>query len=922
MVTSIDNNVLLGYYQSRAGLTTGGSSLSSFGARKKTAPTAPWNQTSTTVDPRVTVKNALLGRKFVDENASKLDLPGASTDYRKLFALYSGLSTLMGVAEQAGAKTVTDSDRARIDRAFARGLAEITDYIADVDLEQARVIQGTASTSAKTKLGVPRNKTEYVTPPLVSGASTNEVPAFVGNVQFSIAVKKSGTTVNVPIDLAGMGGQTRSLVNVAAFMNQQLQAAGVDARVASQRIAGGPKYAKVDGKDVKIGTNPDQFALKFNVATGEALSFSAPATAGAVYMAQDVGNPDPDGKAATKDSTAASQFLKFQTDNAAVPAPLQKPGEPNWVDGRVFAQTLGPEVKTVRDTKVAADGSVYMLADVTAKTAGQELKGDQDVALLKYDAAGKLIFARTLGASDEASGLGLALSSDGKIAVAGSVKGGLGGAVEGPINSTGTYEGQADSFVTVYDPDGQELWTQRRGARQADEANEVAFGADGTVYLQGRTSSGMPGSSGAGGSDTYLQAFKADALGKIQSVFTSTIGTAGSDKPAGMVVDGTSVVLASVEDGRGVLRRYDVSGGSPVLTSTRDLGDLQGGSITGLALDGGELVVAGSTGNSSLSGLSVTRAHAGGSDAFAARLNADLSAGGQVAYYGGAGDDRATSLAVSGGQVWIGGAAGTDLPNGLNPVGVKDGFLARLDVAAGTIDWARRFTGKDGRAAPTAIAVDTTGASVLDRIGLPKGEMDLADSTRLTAHSSLRTGDAFTLKVGSRTQTITIDAAETLDTLATKLRRASGFQAKVTISTVEGMRSLRIEPNNDRTVIEFGAGKTDRDALAMLGISEGVVRKTKTVDGKTTPADGKEMLYGLGIEDALTLGSELDRAHTLAVLGKAMGIVRQIYKDLVQASLPESERIAQAAAKAVGPAPAYLTNQIANYQAALARLGG
>jgi hypothetical protein len=32
--------------------------------------------------------------------------------------------------------------------------------------------------------------------------------------------------------------------------------------------------------------------------------------------------------------------------------------------------------------------------------------------------------------------------------------------------------------------------------------------------------------------------------------------------------------------------------------------------------------------------------------------------------------------------------------------------------------------------------------------------------------------------------------------------------------------------------------------------------------------------------------------------------------------------VAQAAAKANGPVPAYLTNQIANYQAALNRLGG
>jgi len=919
MVTPIDTSVLLGFYQARAGLTAAGSPLAAT-STKRVAPTAPWNSSTGAADASAAVKIALQGRKFVDENGARLDLPGASTDYRKMFALYSGLATLMSLAERTSAKGLNATDRTRISQTFERGVREITAYVDQLDLEKMRVIQGAANTTTKTTLGVPKNKTEYVTPPLVSGSSANSVPAFEGNVQFTIAVKRSGATINVPIDLASMGGQTRSLVNVTAYMNQQLEAAGVDARVASQRIPGGPRTTTVNGKTVTLGTNPDQFAMKVKVAAGETVSFSAPATAGAVYMAQDVGNPDPDGKAATKDGTTASQFLKFQTDTTTVPAPLQKAGEANWVDGRVFAQTLGPEVKTVRETKVGADGSVYMLADVTAKVAGQEIKGDQDVALLKYDAAGKLVFARTLGASDEASGLGLALSSDGKIAVTGSVKGALGGAVNGPVNSTGTFESLTDSFVTVYDGEGQELWTQRRAARQADEASEVAFGADGTVYVSGRTSSGMPGSAPIGGSDAYLQAFKADATGKIQNLFTTTFGTAGLDKPAGMVVDGTSVVTASMEDGRAVLRRYDVSSGAPVLTSTRDLGDLQGGQITGLALDGGDIVVAGSTNNPGLNAGTITRAHAGGSDAFAARISADLGPGGQIAYYGGAGDDRATSLAVSGGQVWIGGAAGTDLPGHPTAVGVKDGFLARLDVSAGTVAWSRRFTGKDGRAAPTSIAVDTTGASVLDRIGLPKGELDLSDSQRLTAASSLRAGDQFTLKVGSRTQTITIDQAETLDTLATKIKRASGFQAKVTIATADGMRSLRIEPNTDRVVLEFGAGKTDKDALAMLGIPEGVVRKTKLVDGKTVPADGRAMLYGLGLEDALNLDSDLDRNHALAVVGKAMGIVRQTYKDLVAASLPPSAQAA--AAKPMGPVPAYLTNQIANYQAALARLGG
>jgi hypothetical protein len=922
MVTSVDSSLLLGYYQSRAGL--GGSALigASSTPSKKVAPTAPWSQPTAAAATSEAVKAALAGRKFVNETGAQLDLPGASQDYRKLFALYQGLSTLSSLAEQASGKNVSDVDLAKYQRAFGRGLQEISTYVGEADFDKLRVIQGDAASSAKT-VGITRSKPSYTTPPLVTGSSANVPDAFLGNVQFKISVKRGTTPTDINIDLAEMGGQTRSLANVVAFMNTKLKAAGVDARFATERTPGGDKTTKIGGRDVKIGTNPDQFSLKLNVATGETVSFSAAATQPAVYVAQDAGDPNPDGKTDTDDSTEAAQFLKFQTGTSgAVPAPLQRPGESNWVDGRLFGKTLGPEVKTVRDTKVAADGSVYLLADVTDKTAGQEIKGAQDVALLKYDAAGNLIYARTLGAADEASGLSMALSADGKIAVAGSVKGVLTGATDGALNSTDSTK--TDSFVTVYDAEGQELWTQRRGARLNDEATDVAFGADGAVYVTGRTTSARPNGGFVGGSDTYLEAFKADAKGVVKPAFTTTFGTTGDDKPAGMVVDGTSVITASVENGRAILRRYDVSGASPVLTSTRDIGDLQGGSIAGLAIDNGKLIVAGSTRNASLSAGSVTKAHAGGMDAFAASLNADLSAGGQIAYYGGSGDDVATSLAVSNGQVWIGGSAGKDIPGYATSVSdkSKDGFLAQIDVGAGSVPWSRRFTGKDGRAAPTSIAVDATGASVLDRIGLPKGELDLTDSQLITAQTSIRAGDTFKVKSGfGVTSTVTIEAKDTLDSLATKIKRASGYTAKISFTTVSGVRTLRIEPNSNTAMIEFSAGKTDKDALALLGIPEGVVRKTVMEDGKSVPADRKGPLYGLSLPSNLKLDTESDRKRALAEITSGLSAIRSAYKDLVAAASPRT--VEQAAAAAVsGPVPTYLQNQLANYQAALARLGG
>ncbi|WP_372786389.1 hypothetical protein [Phenylobacterium sp.] len=896
------------------------------------APTAPWNSAPETVSQAsAAVQSALAGHPLVDVTAAKLDLPGASADYKKLFALYQGLNTLLDIAQRASAKGNSALDQAQLQKTFASGLKEISSFVDTSDFENLRLADGTLSSIAATKLQVAKAATTYVTPTVASSAATS-VPAYEGNVQFNISIKRIGITHNVPIDLNGMGAQPRTLANVVGYVNQQLAAAGVETKFGTQRTAGVPKTITVGGKTVTLPTNtPDQYALKVTVGTGETVNFSAPSTAGAVYLTQTQGDPNPDKDPTTSDADTSQQLLKFQTDTTNVDAPPQIPGQANFVPGRTSAITLGPEVKTVHATQVGPDGSVYMLADVTGTTDGQALQGTQDVALMKYDSTGQLQYTRTLGAADSATGLGLAVSADGKVAVTGSVTGALTGDVEGALNSgaTGSFSSNTDSFVTLYDTNGDEVWTERRGSRLNDEADQAAFGADGTVYVTGRAQGQMPGTSTPiGGYDGYIEAIKTSATGKPTTTSAQTFGTTGQDKPAGMVVDGTSVVVASNEDGHAVLRRYDVSSGTPVLSSTRDLGDLQGGSIAGLALNGSQLVIAGTTANGALSAGTVTRAASGGTDAFAATVSSDLSSSPSdaIAYYGGTGNDTATSLAVANGQVWIAGSAGTDLP-GQPAVGTKDGFLAKLNVATGSIDWSQRFTGKDNMAAPSTIAFDPTGASVLDRLGLPSGTLDLSDSQQLMAQSSLRPGDQFTVKPGdsSIARTVTIDPGETLKTLATKIQRASGFEATVTVGTsLDGHQALHITPANPRMTIEIGAGTADKNALAILGIPEGVVRTTMANNaGANVPADGKSQLYGLGLSSTLNLNDASQISHALAQVSAAMGIVRSAYQGLVTAASPKTAAsTAVNNGSASNPVPAYLTAQIANLQAGLARLTG
>lgn len=932
MVTSIDSSLLLGYYSTRAGASGSVGLASGSPSSKKVAPTAPWTSGITAAQTTESVKSALAGRKLINESAAQLDLPGASQDYRKLFAMYQGLSTLNGLVEQIQKKGLTTTEKTRIQSTFAKGLDEVMTYSKAAGLDKVRLTSGEVGTSTKTTIPVQSNKQEYTTTPIFAGTSSEAVPQFAGDVKFAIAVKRSGVTYNVDIDLNDVVG-TRSMANVVNFINDKLQAAGVDTRFATQRLPGAERTITAGGQTIKLGPGPDQWAFKVKTG-GETVSFSAADTAPAVYMAQGVGDPNPDGKIDTNDGVITQQLLKFQTDTTNVDGPVAGQNETNWVDGRAFAKNLGSEVKAVRATKVGPDGSVYMLADVTAKTGGQELKGAQDVALLKYDPAGNLVYTRTLGASDTATGLGLSVAADGRVAIAGSVVGGLNGAQEGPMNSSGAFSDQTDSFVTVFNADGEEMWTQRRGARLADEASQIVFGDNNMVYVAGRSKSALPGTTALGDWDSYIEGFGPPSTatltkGKVPTTFTQSFGTAGSDKPAGMVLDGTNLITASVENGRGVLRRFDISSGSPVLTSTRDLGDLQGGDIVGLALDGGDVVVAGTTANGSLAAGTTTRAYNGGTDAFAARIAKDLSPGGSIAYYGGAGDDKATAMSVSNGQVYVAGSTGTTgLPGedgdpDLAAVGKKDGFLVGLNVAAGSVDWARRFTGKDGFAAPSSIAVDATGASSLDRLGLPKGTFDTTDSKRITAASSIRAGEQFTVRAGTgRAQTITIDEAETLQTLAAKIKRATGFQAKVTVTSGSGISKLTVTPLNDRTIIEFGAGKVGKDALEFLGIPEGIVRNTE-IDSKgaSVPADGKGQIFGLGLESDLKLDSAVEIAHAAADISTAMGVIRKAYKDLVAQATPQSN--VPAASEAVtGTVPKYLQDQLANYQAALTRLGG
>jgi hypothetical protein len=939
-VTSINNGYLLGLY----GGSYDASSASALTAAitKKAQPTAPWDTSVKPADPSALVRSALAGRNIINENAAQLDVKGASADYKKLFAMYQGLETLSAVANRASTSGLTSTETALLQKRFASGLAELTAYMGTADLDGVRIVQGTSTVTSKTTAAVPRDSAVSITGPIHEGSLDTPVTAFQGDTKFNITIKVpvglSTNTTTVPIDLSNMGSTPRTMDNVLSYINKQLEDGGFQTRIGRQQIKEEPKTVQVNGKPVTLPAGPDKWALAIRGTSTETVGFTADQTSDAVYVVQSAGNAATtttttvNGVKTTKTtaaSTLTNQILKFQVDGGSAPVPTEgNVGETQWVDGRLSQETLPDGVNAVRASAVGPDGSLWIVADVNSGGDTQPIKGVQDVALMKYDSAGRLVATRTLGAASTANGYALAIDANGNVAVAGSVTGALSTSTT-DAGKAGDVAGVADSFVTVFNKDGEEQWTQRRGARAADEATSVSFGADGVVYVGGRSQSAMTGAVGVGGWDGYVQAFKAGepypTAGIVsKAIGVSQFGTSGDDSVDATTVDGNNLYTAGVENGHAVVRRFTLDAtGVPTLASTRDLGQISG-DIAGIAVADGKVILTGTSRDSGLSAGTTTNANSGGKDVFVAALSTDLtpSTNDRLSWYGTAGEDTAADVKVHDGKVWITGITGKSA----TATAANDpttGYLARLDPLTGAVEYEQSWTGVGDQAKPATLAIASNGASVLDRLGLPQGEIDQSDSKYLTAATSLRVGDRFyiTPADGGRATPVTIEAKDTLATLARKISVASGGKLKVTVAsegatvtgkdgetttTTGGFQRLSIVAKDGVKGAVLTSGETGRDALAGLGLSPGYI-------GLAT-VDKSVQTFGMALPSNLTIND----AASIKTAGEKLQAALKSVRDAYRALAPKDPTTSAAG----GAVPAYLTNQLANYQAALSRLTG
>lgn len=880
-------DLLLGSFQAAndlrlANLISSGQARNVFSANSTKPDTSvppPWEAETKPLGQAEILNKALASGQFFHQDLESFSNTAAPEDQKKLFALYQGLRRLSALGIEAIDKDISDSRRRLLDRRLGEGIAQLQSFLGATEFEQLSFLKGAKTSKADSTLSIERNRADYVTGVIHDGTFDDAIAAFAGDVQFTITAKRVTGDVVVNIDLAGMGATVRNLDNVADYINTQLDAAGLHSTF--KRV----KIGEPDENDIIQG---NRFGYKILGTDTEPLQFTAASATPALYVAG----------ASGKDETLTARITKYDAQAGTAPV----------LDFSTRLEAAADANTEFLATKAGLNGEIYAIVRSDGAVASLEPRGAEDIYLVRYDSSGKTVFTRGLGASGEIDVSDLAIATDSSVVISGKITGTLGDT---------TQFGKTDSFIAKFDANGTEQFIKRFGTFTDDQANALTVAANGNIYVAGTTSAALTDTHN-GGKDAYIRAL--DSSGN--TLFTRQFGTVNDEVATEIAIDANGdLLVASVENGAGKISRFSALNGTDAAVWQHDLGSLHGGTISSLQVDGGAILVGGDAGVTNGLGAGIL-SHSGDRDGFLARIDEDI--GGNpgrtwTTFLGTSSTDKISELASANGKLYATGTTGGSLPGGGVLDGTSNAFVSRFNLATGAIEGTSQLTGGGGVASAAAITIDTTGASVLDAFRLPKAMMVTSDSSVITTRSVARDGDRFQISVdGGPKRTVRIDGNDTYRALTFKINAVLVLDGKAEMVRGSTGDTLRIKAGEGHS-IELFAGPEGRDLLSALGIADGTVQLAAD-DKDSETASSAPPVYALGFSSDIGLLSLTQANKANTALDEALTLVRSAYRTLTQD--PALTALLNGDNAANGPVPAYLTAQLANYSAGLARLVG
>ena len=930
-ISSFDPSLLLSYYQSQlsaapAQTAAAGASTNSSSASATSNDNPPWY----TPPPAQQEEDAqvLDITDFLDTSNVPLSPTGGADaateqDNQKLFSIYQAVNNLAYLASMSQRSGTTAGQMEGYNTRFQAGLAQVEDYLNSTAFNNFTLQAAEPSASVTSTVNVPFQTYGYTGKTLVSDASlANPLSGVSTADSFDISVKKGGVTTDVAIDLSQVQGPL-TMDNIVGYINQQLQADGFSSRFQRTITQG----SEDDPQDAYYG-------IAINESPSETITLSSANTSPALYLAGTNGSQSSDatlasavaGTASTSSASGTSGASSTTTPSSTAPSDQQgrliKLTDLSGAPQSTFVAETSPSTgaTTAQASAVDANGDVYVIGNATGDFTNQVNQGSQDVYLSKYDSAGQLQWSKLLGSAGSASGYAIAADPNGGVVITGSTT--------ADLSTTAVADGNTDTLVAKYDADGDQTWVQQLPTLSDNQGNAISVDTSGNIYIGGGVGGDIGlGQKSSGGTDAYLA--KLDKDGNI--VYEKQSGTSGNDQVSATATssDG-SLFVASVQNGHAIVSKYAGGDATQEPVWQVDLGDLQGGTIGGLAVSGNQVYVSGSSVNANLTAngaANIVTPASGSQDAFVFAMsdNGASATPEQVSYVGTSSSDQGGAVTVGpDGTVYLTGTTrGTFAGQSRSVDNTTNAFVAALN-ASGNVAWTTQFGGVDGTSSGTGIAIDTQGSSVLDALGLPHGTLDTNQSVDLESQTTLRSGDTFNIDIqgsAARNITITIDSGETLESLADKISGEMAFAGKASVTYGSDGEALKIQVNPGVTAT-LVSGPADSDALSRLGIAAGTLTAPATAGSSSTSSSsstaGTSSVYGLGLSGTLDISTSTGAGVANAELSNVLSEIRNIYSKTNTA--PSSGTTA--ATSTNSSPPAYLQAQLANYATALDMLSG
>jgi lysophospholipase L1-like esterase/outer membrane protein assembly factor BamB len=184
-----------------------------------------------------------------------------------------------------------------------------------------------------------------------------------------------------------------------------------------------------------------------------------------------------------------------------------------------------------------ADGGLVVVGHSDGLLAGLPNRGLEDAFVLRFDAAGTLVWARSIATNGTDHGYGVLVTPDGDILVTGR----MAGRDWSPAGGD-----PADAYLARFSPDGSLRWLRRFGSSAYDYGRSLALTPGGDILVSGRTEGDLQGLANQGGFDGYVALFSADG----RHLGSRLHGTAGNDSANALLsLAAGDVIIAGMTEG-------------------------------------------------------------------------------------------------------------------------------------------------------------------------------------------------------------------------------------------------------------------------------------------------------------------------------------------------------------------------------------